>query len=103
MVTSLDFDTHFIITISFKLPGRNRLQTNRLAYSYEFLGWKYCYGYFSNSIPQGLIYAPWWPFQQPVQSEIKHTPQKWAIELMPIYRRFDLILLVVLLKLDEVI
>ena len=27
----------------------------------------------------------------------------WATELMPIYRRFDLILLVVLLKLNEVI
>jgi hypothetical protein len=29
--------------------------------------------------------------------------KKWAIELMPIYRGFDLILLVVLLKLNEVI
>ena len=42
-------------------------------------------------------------FQKPVKSEIRHTTQKWVIERMPIYRRFNLILLVVLLKLNEVI
>ena len=52
---------------------------------------------------QGLISPLWWPYQETVQTQIRHTSQKWAIELIPIYRRFDLILLVLLLKLNEVI
>ena len=50
-----------------------------------------------------LISFPWWTFQEPVKSEVRHILQEWAINLMPIYRRFDLILLVVLLKLNEAI
>ena len=37
---------------------------------YDFFGGKYCT---SNSIPQGLVSAPFWPYQVPVQSEIRHT------------------------------
>jgi hypothetical protein len=56
--------------------------------------------YFKLNSP-GLDISPCWPYQEPVQSEKRYTPQKWAIELMPIYLVFDLILLVVLLKLNE--
>ena len=50
---------------------------------YDIFGGKYCT---SNSIPQGLISPPFWPFQEPVQSEIRHTFSEmgyWADANLP--------------------
>ena len=68
---------------------------------YEFLGGKqFCCW---NQFPRASYLPSSGRIRNQFKSKLRATPQKWAIELMPIYRRFDLILLVVLSKLNEVI